>query len=263
MQQSRSGEASAVINSLGAGQPCETQLLPRAVPGGSCPGRAVLGFAPATPCQRLATPVPHDPAHRQGCSAPSLPLGRWRGLRALAGLQPGFQQLCRERARSPLRPQPPPRCGGNPCCLEPPWAAGGLGRLVRHGPKGFDPESPSPRGTDVPEQREQPVPCWPGALREGWGLRIASLGPEHPRCWAATKQGTVPVSLLSLPWPGGTAWASHRAHRNRPNHHPRGLAETPCVWGRLGNNYRIHSRKTSGETKFGLIVMDDCFSAGL
>lgn len=54
-----------------------------------------------------------------------------------------------------------------------------------------------------------------------------------------------------------------QAEQNSTCNQPLGLARTPCIWGQLGNNYKIQSRKTSGETKFSLIIIDDYFSAWL
>lgn len=108
----------------------------------------------------------------QGCRSPS------RDGAAPAGLHPGFRQLCYEAECCsqganqepsvsvvltvvPWRSLPP----GTP------WAATRLGRSVRHGQKGFAPESSSPRSTDdVPKHWEQPLLCQPGALQERGGL---------------------------------------------------------------------------------------------
>lgn len=54
-----------------------------------------------------------------------------------------------------------------------------------------------------------------------------------------------------------------QAEQNSTSDQPLGLTKTPCIWGQLGNNYKIQSHKTSGETKFSLIIIHDYFSAWL
>lgn len=85
----------------------------------------------------------------QGCRSPS------RDGAAPAGLQPGFQQLCYKAERCSQGASQEPSVSvalttvpGRSLPPGTPWAATRLGRSVRHGQKGFAPESSSPRSTD-------------------------------------------------------------------------------------------------------------------